>query len=161
MADKLMPKLKVIMVSQNESMPPWVEKRLADHGIELTERMCQNGQDVLDCAADADVIWVNNGSRCVSAEAVRSLPRCRVILRTGAGTDNIPVDVATQEGIMVAHTPDAVASPPRWPSMRLPCFWRSSGASHTSIASSEKVIGTNSEKWAALPGHCWNGPRWG
>ncbi len=109
--DPPMPNFKVTMVSWNDPAPAWVGQRLAEHGIDLTTRECFSGEDVLGCAADADVIWVNSGSRCLTAEEIRSLPRCRVILRSGAGTDNIPVEFATQEGIVVAHTPHAVMGP--------------------------------------------------
>lgn len=99
------------MVAWETPMPTWARRRLSEHDIELSEQMCANGQDVLGCAAEADVVWVHSGSSCLDAEAVAALPRCRVILRTGAGTDNIPVDAATQAGIVVAHTPQAVMGP--------------------------------------------------
>ena len=35
------------------------------------------------------------------------MPQCRAILRTGTGTDNIPVAEATRLGIIVANTPEA------------------------------------------------------
>jgi D-3-phosphoglycerate dehydrogenase len=36
------------------------------------------------------------------------LPGCGAIVRTGSGTDNVPVEAATQRGIVVANTPDAL-----------------------------------------------------
>jgi D-3-phosphoglycerate dehydrogenase len=36
------------------------------------------------------------------------LPRCGAILRTGSGTDNVPVEEATKAGILVANTPEAL-----------------------------------------------------
>jgi D-3-phosphoglycerate dehydrogenase len=36
-----------------------------------------------------------------------SLPRCAAIIRTGSGTDNVPVEEATRRGIVVANTPEA------------------------------------------------------
>ena len=36
------------------------------------------------------------------------LQRCGAIIRTGSGTDNVPVREATQLGIVVANTPDAL-----------------------------------------------------
>jgi D-3-phosphoglycerate dehydrogenase len=38
-----------------------------------------------------------------------AVPRCRAILRTGSGTDNVPVDEATQRKILVANTPAAMS----------------------------------------------------
>jgi D-3-phosphoglycerate dehydrogenase len=48
------------------------------------------------------------GSRAVTAEGLADLPRCAAILRTGSGTDNVPVEAATRLGIVVANTPDAM-----------------------------------------------------
>ena len=47
------------------------------------------------------------GSRVITADILPLLRRCRVILRTGTGTDNIPVEAATRLGIVVANTPEA------------------------------------------------------
>jgi D-3-phosphoglycerate dehydrogenase len=43
----------------------------------------------------------------VSADSLALIPRCGVIIRTGSGTDNVPVAAATALGIVVANTPDA------------------------------------------------------
>ena len=47
------------------------------------------------------------GSRVITADVLPLLRKCRVILRTGTGTDNIPVADATRLGIVVANTPEA------------------------------------------------------
>src|SRR5262249_54392325 len=58
------------------------------------------------------IIW-NWGSHVLTADNLPQLPACKAIIRTGSGTDNIPVATATQLGIVVANTPlahnDAVA----------------------------------------------------
>jgi D-3-phosphoglycerate dehydrogenase len=103
-----MPRLKVIMVAND--MPPtpdWVGQHLAERGVDLLERACAGPAEVVAAAGEADVVWVMGGSRVVTAESLPRLPLCRVILRTGTGTDNIPVDAATRLGIIVAHTPEA------------------------------------------------------
>jgi D-3-phosphoglycerate dehydrogenase len=38
-----------------------------------------------------------------------ALPRCQAILRTGSGTDNVPVEEATRRQIVVANTPAAMS----------------------------------------------------
>jgi D-3-phosphoglycerate dehydrogenase len=63
--------------------------------------------EVVETAADADVIWTLGGSRVITAEILPRLTKCRVILRTGTGTDNIPVAEATRLGMVVANTPEA------------------------------------------------------
>jgi D-3-phosphoglycerate dehydrogenase len=59
-------------------------------------------------AADADVVWLFGGSRVLTAHNLGLLGRCGAIVRTGSGTDNVPVAAATELGIVVANTPDAL-----------------------------------------------------
>jgi D-3-phosphoglycerate dehydrogenase len=103
-----MPPLKVVMVASD--MPPtpdWVGRRLAERGIELLERPCTAPAEVAGAAGEADVVWLMGGSRVITADVLPDLRRCRAILRTGTGTDNVPVDAATRLGIVVANTPEA------------------------------------------------------
>lgn len=102
-----MPRLKVAMVA-NDLLPTpvWVVPQLAEQGISLVERECTDGSEVVETAADADVVWLMGGSRVITPEVLEQLPKCRVILRTGTGTDNVPVDDATGLGIVVANTPE-------------------------------------------------------
>jgi D-3-phosphoglycerate dehydrogenase / 2-oxoglutarate reductase len=103
-----MPQLKVAMVANDlPPTPDWVLPQLAEHGIELLERECTHSSDVLETAAGADVVWTMGGSRVITPHLLPQLRKCRVILRTGTGTDNIPVAEATRLGIVVANTPEA------------------------------------------------------
>ena len=81
--------------------------KLAEHGIDFIERECAGPSDVAETACDADVVWTMGGSRVITAEVLPLLRKCRAILRTGTGTDNIPVAEATRLGIVVANTPEA------------------------------------------------------
>lgn len=102
-----MPKLKVTMVANDHPpTPAWVLERLAEQGIDLREKACANEADVLEAAADAEVVWLFGGARVVTADVLPRLKKCRVILRTGTGTDNVPVAEATRLGILVANTPE-------------------------------------------------------
>jgi D-3-phosphoglycerate dehydrogenase len=103
-----MPSFKVVLVASDLApTPEWVGERLTEHGIDFVERLCAMPADVAAAAADADVIWLMGGSPVVTADILPQLPRCRFILRTGTGTDNIPVAAATRHGILVANTPEA------------------------------------------------------
>ncbi len=44
----------------------------------------------------------------MSPEELSIVPKCGAIIRTGSGTDNVPVKAATKLGIVVANTPDAL-----------------------------------------------------
>ena len=72
-----------------------------------SKAQCAGPAEVAEAAGDADVVWTMGGSRVITAEVLPLLRRCRVILRTGTGTDNIPVEAATRLGIVVANTPEA------------------------------------------------------
>ena len=109
-----MAQFKVVMVVHEDiagPVPDRVVKRFADAGIEFADIACTESEQIVDCASDADVIWVFGGSRLISADILPRLPRCRAILRSGAGTDNVPVDKATELGIVVAHTPETTMHP--------------------------------------------------
>jgi D-3-phosphoglycerate dehydrogenase len=90
------------------SVPDWVPTKLAQEGIDLVIHECRSDDDLARHAADADVVWLFGGSRVLTARNLSLLPKCGAILRTGSGTDNVPVEAATHLGILVANTPDAL-----------------------------------------------------
>src|ERR1041384_4556127 len=97
---------KVALVDFDRStVPDWVEAALTEAGLDFVARQCHSAAELAECAGDADIIW-NWGSRLLTDENLASLPRCGAIIRTGSGTDNIPVAAATQRGIVVANTPE-------------------------------------------------------
>jgi D-3-phosphoglycerate dehydrogenase len=103
-----MPLFKVAMVANDlPPTPEWVGERLKEQGIDLVERACAGSSEVVETACDADVVWLMGGSRVITPEVLPLLRKCRAILRTGTGTDNILVTVATRLGIVVANTPEA------------------------------------------------------
>jgi D-3-phosphoglycerate dehydrogenase / 2-oxoglutarate reductase len=103
-----MSRLNVAIVANDiPPTPDWVGRSLAERGIDLTERACASTAEVAETAGLADVVWVVGGSRVVTADVLPLLPGCRVILRTGTGTDNIPLEAAARLGIVVANTPEA------------------------------------------------------
>ena len=102
-----MSRFKVVLVDfDGNSLPAWVSEAFAKEGIDFVARECKTTADLAQHAADADVVW-NWGSRLITAESLALLSQCGGIIRTGSGTDNIPVEAATQRGIVVANTPEA------------------------------------------------------
>ena len=98
---------KVVLVDRDlERVPAWVPAALAEAGIDFAARRCATTAEVLEQAADADVIW-NWGSYLITPESLAALPRLGAFIRTGSGTDNLPVAAATECGIVVANTPEA------------------------------------------------------
>jgi len=94
-------------VRNDRSVPEWVGERLAAGQIEFVNNQCDDRETLIAAAADADVVWVSGGGRMVTAETLGDLRRCKALLRTGAGADNMPVQEATRRGILVVNTPQA------------------------------------------------------
>src|SRR5439155_19676110 len=90
-----------------QTLPDWVPEDLAQEGIDLVVHECRTDEELVQYAADADVVWLFGGSRVVKDRNLALLARCGAIVRTGSGTDNVPVEAATQLGIVVANTPNA------------------------------------------------------
>ena len=100
-------RLSVSLVAIDRAEPPdWLHDRLREHGARLQIQLCESGEEVVTAADGADVVWIFGGSRLITADVVRQLPRCGAILRSGTGTDNVAVDEATKFGIYVANTPE-------------------------------------------------------
>src|ERR1051325_8712025 len=90
-------------------VPEWLVPHLSESKIDIVIHECTTIQHLAEHAADADVVWVFGGSRILSPETLGILGSCGAIIRTGSGTDNIPVEHASQLGIVVANTPDALS----------------------------------------------------
>lgn len=104
-----MTRLKVVQViCDGHAMPDWVPARLREGGVDLTVALCWSKEDLAQHAADADVVWAYGGRDLLKGENLEVLERCGAILRTGSGTDNVDVRLATEMGIIVANTPQAV-----------------------------------------------------
>jgi phosphoglycerate dehydrogenase-like enzyme len=109
-----MKRFKVSLVDlSGGTMPAWVAEALDKEGIEFVAQHCAGSEDLARHAGDADVVWLW-GSRVLTPESLAALQQCGGIIRTGSGTDNVPVEDATRLGIVVANTPeghsDAVAN---------------------------------------------------
>ena len=90
-------------------VPDWVPPSVQQEGIELIVRQCNSRSELAQHAADAEIVWLFGGSRVLHGGALEVLPRCWAIVRTGSGTDNVPVEDATARGIVVANTPAALS----------------------------------------------------
>jgi phosphoglycerate dehydrogenase-like enzyme len=102
--------VKVALVDlDGQVVPDWVEPHLAREGIDLTIRQCNSRADLAEHAYEADIVWLFGGSRVLRGGSLDVLPRCWAIVRTGSGTDNVPVEEATTRGIVVANTPAALS----------------------------------------------------
>lgn len=102
--------LKVALADlDGQPVPPWVVESLSGAGVELLIRQCNSQAELVEHAQEAEIIWLFGGSRVLHDGSLELLPRCWAIVRTGSGTDNVPVDEATTRGIVVANTPSALS----------------------------------------------------
>jgi D-3-phosphoglycerate dehydrogenase / 2-oxoglutarate reductase len=100
-------RLKVALVHlDGQPVPEWVPRTIEQEGIVLAIRECTTRDELAEHAADADVVWLFGGSLVLNGN-LDVLKQCWAIVRTGSGTDNVPVQDATARGIVVANTPAA------------------------------------------------------
>jgi D-3-phosphoglycerate dehydrogenase / 2-oxoglutarate reductase len=100
--------LKVALVDlDGKIVPAWVPESLSRAGIQLVVGDSKTRDDLARYAGDAEVIWLLGGSRILQNGNLGAVPRCWAIVRTGSGTDNVPLEEATRQGIVVANTPGA------------------------------------------------------
>lgn len=80
------------------------EQVLGEVGAELMVARRGDEDELRSLAPEADAILTC--FRQVSGDTIRAATRCLTIARYGVGVDNIDVDVATAEGIVVTNVPD-------------------------------------------------------
>jgi D-3-phosphoglycerate dehydrogenase len=99
---------KVALVGMDgKAVPDWVYAEMQRAKIDFAFKQCKTREELAAVGGDADVIWVFGNHDSVYKENLDVLKRCGAIIRTGSGTDNIPVAEATELGIIVANTPEA------------------------------------------------------
>jgi len=102
--------VKVALVDlDGQPVPDWVPQTLAQAGIDLMCRQCNTRDEMAAHANDAEIVWLFGGNRVLHGGTLEVLPKCRAIVRTGSGTDNVPIDEATRRGIVVSNTPAALS----------------------------------------------------
>jgi len=81
-----------------------IRKEIADAGYELVllEKYTQK-QELLDAVADVNAIIVR--SDIIDAEVFKAAPQLKIVVRAGAGYDNIDLEAATEAGVCVMNTP--------------------------------------------------------
>ncbi|MGQ9572130.1 MAG: C-terminal binding protein [Dehalococcoidia bacterium] len=86
----------------------------ADFSHELTELAAVSAEfratrgrgedELIENLRDADVVLVNMAP--ITRRVLERLPRCRGVVRYGVGVDNVDLEAATEQGIVVAHVVD-------------------------------------------------------
>ena len=79
-------------------------EQLALAGAELVAARCADQDELIRNAAGAEVIWLE-WVPPVDGYVLSALPDCRLVMRWGAGYDQIDVRAATELGVAVANAP--------------------------------------------------------
>lgn len=74
----------------------------AGHELVLLEKYTDRSQ-LLEAVADADALIVRSDK--VTAEVIAAAPKLRIVVRAGAGYDNLDLAACTERGIVAMNTP--------------------------------------------------------
>lgn len=77
---------------------------LAAAGAELVAARCADAGELIDRAAGAQVVWLE-WTPPIDRAVLAALPECELVMRWGAGYDQIDVAAATDLGVAVANAP--------------------------------------------------------
>ena len=99
--------MKVLLATQKPFAPKAAEgigKILAEAGHEMIRLEKYPAQeDLVAAAADADAMIIRSDK--VTAEVIAAAPRLKLVVRAGAGYDNVDLAAASAKGIVVMNTP--------------------------------------------------------
>lgn len=98
--------MKVLVFTEKPFAPAAVEAitnvvNASGNDLEVVEK--GNREDLLNAVKDAEGLIVR--SDIIDAEVMNAAPKLKVIVRAGAGYDNIDLAAATEKGICVMNTP--------------------------------------------------------
>lgn len=83
-----------------------IERSLwAPRGISLSSAGCTTEMDVLEATRKADSVVSISVRVPITANVIAAMEKCRCIIRSGVGVDNVDMEAATQRGIVVANVP--------------------------------------------------------
>ena len=100
----------VAMISQPEEKIPFdIPARLRREGVDIICKRCENREALVDFAADADIIWLFGANIALDAEALRQLPKCKALFRSGSGMDALPCEEAKKRGVLLFNTPQSIS----------------------------------------------------
>lgn len=74
----------------------------AGHEVALLEKYTEKSQ-LLEAVSDADALIVRSDK--VTAEVIAAAPRLKIVVRAGAGYDNLDIAACSERGIVAMNTP--------------------------------------------------------
>ncbi|KAL0277326.1 UNVERIFIED_CONTAM: hypothetical protein PYX00_004664 [Menopon gallinae] len=94
--------LKSVLVS--DAVDPLCVDLLKSHGIEVVCKFKLSKDQLIQELQQHDGLIVRSDTK-VTKEVIDNAPRLRVVGRAGTGVDNIDLDAATKNGVIVINTP--------------------------------------------------------
>ena len=88
-----------------DNVHPFAERVFEERGISVTRNHNLSGEELHNEIKKYDGIVVRS-STTVSAEVLKSAENLKVVGRAGVGVDNIDIEAATANGVLVMNTPD-------------------------------------------------------
>ena len=101
--------LKIAMVSAGEERFPASCISRIREVARINCQRCNDPDELVKFAANADVIWMFGANVAVKPEALIKLPKCRAILRSGSGLDALPLAFCKEHNIGVYNTPESIS----------------------------------------------------
>ncbi len=99
-----MPAHKVLYTDHGFSSIASEKQIIEAADAELIVAQCKTPAEVIALAPDAEALLVQWAP--ITADVIRALRRCKVIVRLGIGVDNVEIAAATARGIPVCNVPD-------------------------------------------------------
>jgi D-3-phosphoglycerate dehydrogenase len=96
---------KVAMTGRG-GVSAWEREALEQADAQVVAGNCTTEEELLALAGDADAILAATAEP-LNRRVIEKLEHCRVIARYGVGLDNVDIQAATDNGIVVAYVPDA------------------------------------------------------
>ena len=99
--------MKVLLATQN----PFAAKAVngireileaAGHELVLFEKYAEQSE-LVAAVADAEALIIRSDK--VTAEVIAAAPKLKIVVRAGAGYDNVDLEAATEAGVVVMNTP--------------------------------------------------------
>ncbi|XP_054471572.1 D-3-phosphoglycerate dehydrogenase [Anoplopoma fimbria] len=94
--------IKTVLIS--ESVDPRCKTILEENGIRVTEKPAMKKDELMAEIKDYDGLVVRSATK-VTADVINAATNLKIIGRAGTGVDNVDVDAATKNGIIVMNTP--------------------------------------------------------
>lgn len=100
---------KVVVTDYIESDLDWESQEMAKRGLDFACYQLKTAsiEEVIAATKDADIVVVNMVK--VTSRVVDGWDKCKLVIRHGAGYDNVDIPALTRRGILLEYVPDYCA----------------------------------------------------